>query len=113
MANSLPMSKKTKIRQRYLQGSFSIQINFRFSNTESSYWKGFVKKHVTENYFFFFLEKASLNWWRKYLKNISEGIRFFKSSLASTSLQLCWKWIGSQVFLECFESLEGFLFKMQ
>ena len=37
MANSLPMSKKTKIRQRYRQGSFSIQINVRFSNIESSY----------------------------------------------------------------------------
>ena len=105
------LSKYPKTFQRCLQVSFSIQINFLFPNIESSNWKSFLKKHVTETYFF--LEKATLNWWWKHIKNISEGIPLYKSLLASTSLQLCWKWIVSQVILECFESLEGLFFKMQ
>ena len=62
MTNSLPLSKTTKILEMYLQVSFSIPINFLFANIESSYWKGFVKKHVLKTYFFllfFFFLKPS------------------------------------------------------
>ena len=52
MTNSLPLPKTIKILQRYLQVSFSIPINFLFASIENSYWKGFVKKHVTVIYFF-------------------------------------------------------------
>ena len=75
--------------------------------TEEVSWKNMLK-HIGTYFFFsicFFLEKASLNWWWKYVKNISEGISLFKTfkkvlqvSLVSTSLQLCWKWIASQGF---------------
>ena len=47
-----------------------------------------INDHKNDLSFFFFLEKASLDWWWKYLKNISEGIPLSKSLLASISLQL-------------------------
>ena len=63
MANSLSLSKTTKILQRYLQISFPIQINFLIANVENSYFKKDGRETYFFLLFFFFLEKESLNYW--------------------------------------------------